>query len=83
VDLKDDNTILKSLDVNYSNQYDVEEDISGDNIQGRRLTVYELTPIINEDTGEETLSLKITIFSDEERDNPNFVHAVREFVGVK
>ena len=60
-------TLEVRKDIQYTSDYDVEADSSGQNIQGRRLTVmtYEFK--------NDTLVVRLRIFSDEEKGNPNFV----------
>lgn len=66
-----------SVDVNYTNQYDVEEDISGNNVQGKRKTnfVYKLK--------DDSLEIFIQIYSDETKNNPNYIVVERLIKGVE
>lgn len=60
--------------VNYTNNYDIENDLTGANISGKRLTVFTYSLDQNDE-----LTVKVEIFSDELKDNPNFIHATRTF----
>jgi len=75
--LTESGQIKVSLDVNYSNDFDLEEDVSGDNITGKKRTDFIIS------IKDDKLEIHIKIFSDEKRDNPNFIIAERLLKGSK
>ena len=66
--------LVDRRDITYTSGNDIEQDVSGSNITGKKLT---LTTYTLRDDG--SLLIKIEIFSDELNNNPNFIIATREF----
>lgn len=66
--------VIISRDVNYKDgsRYDVEEDVSGSNVTGRRKTVYTFSK------DGETLVLRVQIYANKSSHNINFIVADRE-----
>ena len=66
--------LTKTLDVNYTSGADIEEDITGNNINGRKRTDIEITKEGNK------IRLKLKIYDNETNNNANFIVAEREFL---
>lgn len=71
-------TLIFSRDVNYSSSFDVEEDLDGDNISGKKLTRYSVSLL-----EDGAIELRIEIFSGPLKGNPNFIIADRKLKGVR
>ena len=69
----DGNKVVLARDITYTSGGDLEEDVSGANITGKRYTVLTYTV-------SNTLKLRIQVFSDELNDNPNTVVLDREVI---